>query len=70
MSDKVYVIMLMKYVTGKAGVFCMKYVAGRASEWALKEVSKAMFDFCFPKNFTKSLRRRLMTATQPEANPT
>ena len=64
LSDEFVITLLNKYVTDKAGVFYMKYVARKVRQWTLTDVFEGLFDYCFPKDFKSTLRRRLMTANQ------
>jgi len=57
-------MLLNQYLSGKASVYYMKYVAGKAKKWTLTMIFEGLFDYCFPRDFKSSLRRRLISATQ------
>jgi hypothetical protein len=70
LTDTITIILLNKYVTGKASVFYMKYVAGNAKKWTLKKIFEGLFEYCFPKDFITDLRRKPMTASQGKTRVT
>ena len=45
-------------VAGKAAKFFKSYVANKEDEWTFGTIFPAIFDYCFPKDFMKTLRKR------------
>ena len=57
-QDRTMIRMINNLVLDKVKGFYMIYVANKESEWTLDTIFPTMFDYCFPKNFIRMLRKR------------
>ncbi|KAI0045057.1 hypothetical protein FA95DRAFT_1458585, partial [Auriscalpium vulgare] len=64
LDDELAVKLMVNFMSGKASRFFMKYVAMRRDEWTVKLIFKALFDYCFPPDFKRTLREKLMSSVQ------
>ena len=62
--DQTMIRIINGLVSGKAKDFYMTYVANKESLWALGSIFPAIFDYCFPKNIMRILRRRWDSLSQ------
>ena len=57
-KDQTMIRFMNDLVSDKAKGFYMSYVANKESQWTLDSIFPAIFDYCFPKNMMRLLRKR------------
>lgn len=64
LDEQTTIKLLVNFLSGNASRFFMTHVATRRRDWTLRLIYEGLFDYCFPEDFKRKLRWKLMHATQ------
>jgi len=62
--EKTMIKLMSSYVTGNAQLFYSRNVSGKFDRWTYETLFSAMFDYCFPQEIMRKLRKRWNSASQ------
>ncbi|TFY57697.1 hypothetical protein EVJ58_g6867 [Rhodofomes roseus] len=64
LDDRLTLKIIVNFMSDKPSKFFMQHVAMHQREWTLRTLYEALFEYCFPSDFKRKLRDRLMGAKQ------
>ncbi|TDL13358.1 hypothetical protein BD410DRAFT_779255, partial [Rickenella mellea] len=64
LDDRLMIQIIVNFMSGQARTFFMTHVAPTSSEWSMEKLYDELFTYCFPPDFKRRLREKLMAALQ------